>query len=112
MECLAFDYILDFELERPTSAKSLEIQHFLQINTKLFTALSMVTTAKRLWSASRYDMTSGSHNIGFVCLVYIFCVSFLIFSFTILKTDSLQGVSFDVFNLSFVDIFPMQASKA
>ena len=41
----------------------------------------------------------------FIFLGCIFCLRFLIFSFTIVKTDSFQGASFDVFNLFFVDIF-------
>ena len=81
MECVAFEYILDIELKTPTSAKSLEMQYFFQIKAKLFAAFSMITTTKRSWSACRFDLTSGSHNIGFVCLDYIFCLSFLIFFF-------------------------------
>ena len=53
MECVAFKYVLDFELKRQTSSKSLEIQYILQKKAKLFAALSMVTTTKQLWSASR-----------------------------------------------------------
>ena len=59
--------------------------------------LSMVTTTKHLWSASRYDTTSGLYNIGFVCLDCISCLSFLFFSFKLVKTDSLQGASFDIY---------------
>ena len=55
MECVAFEYVLDFELERPYSAKSLEMQYSLQMKANLIAALSMVTTTKRLWSSSRYD---------------------------------------------------------
>ena len=69
MECVAVKYILDFELERPTSAKSLGIQ----IKAKLFTALPMIATTKHLRSASINDLTSGSHNIRFVCFGCIFC---------------------------------------
>ena len=71
-----------------------------------------VTTAKGFWSVSRHDLTSGSHNIGFVCLGCIFYESFLFFSVAIVKSDSLQGVSVYVSNLFFVDIFLMQASNA
>ena len=52
MECV-LEYVLDFEFERPTSTKSLEIKYILQMKAKLFPALSMVTTTKHLWSASR-----------------------------------------------------------
>ena len=57
-------------------AKSVERSYFLQIKAKLLAALSMVTTAKRLWNAYRYDLTSGSHDIGFVYLSCTFCLSF------------------------------------
>ena len=53
MECVAFEYVLDFELERLISAKSLEAQYTLQMKTKFFAALSMVTTTEYLRSASR-----------------------------------------------------------
>ena len=53
MECVAFENVLDFELERPTSTKSLEMYYILQMKAKLFAALIMVTTTKNLWSASR-----------------------------------------------------------
>ena len=53
MECVAFKYVLDFELERPTSTKSLELQYILQMKAKLFAALSMVAATKHLWCASR-----------------------------------------------------------
>ena len=61
----------------------------------------MVTTTKCLWSASRYDLTTGSRNIniGFVFLRCIFCLSFLFLSFTMVKTDSLHGVSADASHL-------------
>ena len=52
MQCVAFEYVLDFELERPTSAKSLEMKYILQMKAKLFAALSMVLKTKNLWSAS------------------------------------------------------------
>ena len=46
---------------------------FLKIKAKLFAALYLVTTRKYLWSAARYDMTLGSHNIGFwVWVVFSF----------------------------------------
>ena len=54
MEFVAFEYVLDFELERPFSTKSSEIEYPLQMKAKLVSALSMVTTTKRLWSSSRY----------------------------------------------------------
>ena len=44
MECVAFEYVLDFQLERPTSAKGLDMLCFFQIKAKLFAALSMVAT--------------------------------------------------------------------
>ena len=53
MECLAFEFAFDFELERPSSAKSLEMQDILLMKVNLFADLSIVTTAKHLWSASR-----------------------------------------------------------
>ena len=53
MECVAFEYVLDFELERLISAKSLETQYILQMKAKSFAALSMVTTTEYLRSASR-----------------------------------------------------------
>ena len=112
MEYVAFEYVLDYELERPTSAKSLDMQYFLQIIAKLFAALPVVTITKRLWSASRYDFTSGSHNIDFASLGCVFCLCFLIFSFTIVKTDYLKGVSIDVSNLFFLDIFSIHLSNA
>ena len=46
MEYVAFEYVLDFEIERPTFAKSLEMQYFLQVKVKLFAALSMVAITK------------------------------------------------------------------
>ena len=55
MECVGFEYVLDFELERPSSIKSLKTQYCFQIKAKLFAALSMVITAKALWSSSRYS---------------------------------------------------------
>ena len=57
-------------------AKSVERSKFFADKAKLFAALSMITTAKRLWSAYRYDLTSGSHDIDFVCLSCTFCLSF------------------------------------
>ena len=36
---LTIKYVLDFELERPTFANSLETQYLLQIKTKLFADL-------------------------------------------------------------------------
>ena len=62
MECVAVKCVLDFELERSTSAKSLEMYYFFQKKANLFETLSEVTTTKRLRSASRYDLPSGSHN--------------------------------------------------
>ena len=56
MECVAFEYVLDFELERLISAKSLEAQYTLQMKAKFFAALSMVTTTEYLRSASRSDL--------------------------------------------------------
>ena len=53
MECVAFEYVLDFELERLISTKNLETQYTLQMKTKFFAALSMVTTTEYLQSASR-----------------------------------------------------------
>ena len=44
MECVAFEYVLDFELEKPTSTKSLEMQYWLQMKGKLFAVLPMVST--------------------------------------------------------------------
>ena len=38
MECVAFEYVVDCERD----------QYFLQIKAKLFTALSLITTTKRL----------------------------------------------------------------
>ena len=46
-ECVVFEYVLDFEPEKPTSAKSLEII-FLEVKAKLFPALFMVATTKCL----------------------------------------------------------------
>ena len=53
MECVAFEYVLDFELERPASTRSLEMSYILQMKAKLFAALTMVTVTKNLWGASR-----------------------------------------------------------
>ena len=61
--------------------------------------------AWRWWFNSRYDLILGWHNIGFVFLGCIFCLRFVTFSFTIVKTDFVQGVSAGVSNLFFVDIF-------
>ena len=55
MECVVFEFVLDFELEKASSAKSLEI-YILLMAVNLFADLSMVTTAKHLWSTSRYDL--------------------------------------------------------
>ena len=52
MECVALEYVLDFELERLISAKSLEAQYTLQMKAKFFAALSMVTTIEYLRCAS------------------------------------------------------------
>ena len=71
--CGAFENDIHFELERLTSATSLELKHSSQIKAKLFAGLFMVMTTKRLRSVSRYDLTSGSHNIGFFCIVCVFC---------------------------------------
>ena len=79
MKCAAFEYVLDLELERITSAKSLDMYNFLQIKANSFAALA--TATKRLRSASRYDRTSRSHNIVFFCLGCIFCLSFFNFFF-------------------------------
>ena len=54
MKFVAFEYVLDFELERPFSTKSSETEYPLQMKAKLVSALSMVTATKRLWSSSRY----------------------------------------------------------
>ena len=51
MECVAFEYVLDFELEKPTSTKSLEMQYWLQMKGKLFAVLSMVATCGVLLDA-------------------------------------------------------------
>ena len=53
MECVAFEFVLDFELERPSSTKSLEMEYILLMTVNLLTNFSMVTIAKHLWSASR-----------------------------------------------------------
>ena len=53
MECEAFEYVLEFELERPFSAKSLEMQYSLQMKANLLAALSIVTTTKHLWNSSK-----------------------------------------------------------
>ena len=53
MQCVAFKFVLDFELERPSSAKSLEMQYSLLMTVNLFADLSIVTKTKHLWSASR-----------------------------------------------------------
>ena len=53
MDCVAFELVLDFELKRPSSAKSLEMSYILLMAVNLFADLSMATTAKLLWSASR-----------------------------------------------------------
>ena len=52
MECVAFEFVLDFEFEAPSSAKSLDVIYFAD-DSQFFADLSMVTTAKYLWSASR-----------------------------------------------------------
>ena len=89
MECVALKYVLGFESKGSTSAESLEVQYFLQMKAKSIAVPSMVTRAKRLWSACRCDLTLGSHTTGFVCLGWMF--SFFIFYFTICKTGSSQG---------------------
>ena len=76
------------------------LKYFLLIKAKWLAVLSMVTTT-HLWSASRYNFTLRSHDTGFVCLNCIFCLSFLIFSFTVVKTDPVQCVSVDASNLFF-----------
>ena len=53
MECVAFEYVLDSELERLISAESLEMEYIFQMDAKIFAAFSMLTTTKYLWSASR-----------------------------------------------------------
>ena len=53
MECVAFGFVLDFDLERPSSDKILEMQYILLMTGNLFAYLSTVTTTKHLWSASR-----------------------------------------------------------
>ena len=45
-------FVFDFELEGSNSAKSLEMQYILLMTVNLFADLSMVATAKHLWSAS------------------------------------------------------------
>ena len=56
MECVAFEYVLDLELERSSSGKSLEMQYILPMKANVFADLSLVTTKKYLWSASRQDL--------------------------------------------------------
>ena len=58
MERVPFEDVLNFELEKPFSAKSLEMQYCLQMKTKLLAAFSVVTTTKRLWNSSRYAFCS------------------------------------------------------
>ena len=53
MECVGFEFLLGFELERPGFAKSLEMQYILLMTVNLLADLFMVTTTKHLWSASR-----------------------------------------------------------
>ena len=90
-ECVVFEYVLDFEPEKPTSAKSLEII-FLEIKAKLFAALFMVATTKCLCGVL-LDMIWHQDQIILFFLgggLY-FLLNFLIFTFAIVKIDYLQG---------------------
>ena len=53
MEFVAFEYVLDLELERPSSSKSLEMQYILFMKANLLADFPMVTTTKHLRSACR-----------------------------------------------------------
>ena len=81
MECVVFEFVLDFELEKASSAKSLEI-YILLMAVNLFADLSMVTTKKHIcgvlldkisviWfkSNEKYSLYFYYHNSFFI---YIF----------------------------------------
>ena len=53
MECEVLRFVLDFELEKSSPAKSLDMQYILRMTVNLFPGLFMLTTTKHLWSASR-----------------------------------------------------------
>ena len=52
------------------------------------------------------------HHDHIKLVLFVSAVSFLIFSFRIVKTDSHQGVSVDVSDLLFSDILSIQAFNA
>ena len=56
-----------------------------QIKITLFEGLSIVSTAKTLWSASRYELTLGLYYFSFVCLDCVFRLVFFIFLLPLLK---------------------------
>ena len=75
------------------SVNSLEMQHFLNINKKLFDALSMVIITIFWWNSSKCFLTSGSLNTSFICLAFTFYSS-SVFFFILVNT-----FSFDEFKL-------------
>ena len=105
----SFRICFRFWVKKTNFCKELRDIKFLQVKAKLFPVLSMVATTKRVWSAWRYDLKSESHNMCSVSLGYIFC---LFFSFTIVKTNSLQGASVHASNLLFIHVFSMQPPNA
>ena len=70
--CVAIKYVWGFDSKGLNSAESLEVQWLLQMKAKSIAAFYMFTIAKCLWSASRCDLTLGSHNTGLVCLGWMF----------------------------------------
>ena len=72
MVCVAIKYVWGFDSKGLNSAESLEVQWLLQMKAKSIAAFYMFTIAKCLRSASRCDLTLGSHNTGLVCLGWMF----------------------------------------
>ena len=68
-----------------------EYFYFLHKNSKLVHALSMVTITNFRWSSFRCFLTSGSLSTGFACLGLIFCLSSVMFSFTISSLNISTG---------------------
>ena len=84
------------------------MKDFPHINAKLFDALSRVTIINFRWSSSRFFLYL-SHS---VCLGLIFCLSYVIFSFTLANTVSFHGLKFEVTYLVLRVIDSIHVSRA
>ena len=95
-----------------TSANSLEMWYFLQINAKIFYVLSMLTVTNFRCSSSRCFLTYESPSHGFVCLDIFFCLCSVIFSFTLAYTFCFHGLKFEVVYLVLSGLGSIHVSRA